>query len=330
MRSLVRCVTLSPWMFLCCVSIMTLASMVERNRLHVHRSLPYQTNWYSTGKPAHSTNSLTFAFHSYVAINKRVVLDMPWLIDYQDTTRTWPLDPENGFIVIVPTSTHVILLQDFAKDSSMEPCIVVQAFTVPDDQRPVENGKGHFRLSHEGIFSSDETVFEIIRNSVVDPNTGAINVRLLARRIQSHGFRATCIDLTLDKPSLNNVSPITIDRHSVLIKGDVPTHDFLAFCNEYYDTSDDGYARGLFTQDHRCTPTKSSGVVKFMIDATQDHCMAVLSQFSSVEWDTTVVPPEPGSSPQDGSVLWDGVRGRLSYVDNKNSDGQAIVVVDIE
>jgi len=216
----------------------------------------------------------------------------------------------------------------------MEPCILVQAFTVPDDQRPVENGKGELRLSHEGIFSSDKSLFGVIRNSTVDPITGAINIRLLERHTLSHGFRATCIDLTLDKPSPGVVSPITIDQHCVLVKGEVPTHEYLACCHEDYDISDDGYARGLFARSRHCShgPSDESanfGIVKFTIDATQDRCVAVVSQFSGVEWDSIGLPFK-NSSPENDIVSFDGVRGRLSYVINKDADGQAIVVVDIE
>ena len=65
--------TLSPWTFLYQTSLATLSSMVDRNCFHAHRSLPYQANaWYSTCEPAHSTDSLTSALHSYVVINKKV------------------------------------------------------------------------------------------------------------------------------------------------------------------------------------------------------------------------------------------------------------------
>ena len=60
---------------------------------------------------------------------------------------------------------------------STAPYIVVQAFAVPD---PVENGKSELRqISHEGVCSSSKDVISLIRNSVVDPITGAISVKLL-------------------------------------------------------------------------------------------------------------------------------------------------------
>ena len=66
--------------------------------------------------------------------------------------------------------------------------------------------------------------------------------------------------------------------------------------------------------------------MKFTIDATQDRCVAVLSQFSGVEWQA-VVPPLTNSSHENFAVLLDGVRGKLSYVNTKDS---YVVVVDIE
>ena len=190
-------------------------------------------------------------------------------------------------------------------------------------------------LSHEGIFSSDNVILAVIRNPVVDPITGAIRVRLLERHGLSHGFRATCIDLTLDKPSPDVVVlPITIDQHCILIKGGVPIQEYLACCHEECDISGDGYARGLMARSRHCSHGRTHGsanfgIVKFTIDATQDRCVAVLSQFSGVEWDTIGLPFK-NSPPENDSVLLDGVRERLCYVTNKDADDQVIVVVNIE
>ena len=209
--------------------------------------------------------------------------------------------------------------------------MLVQAFVVPGDQRHVENGKGELRLSHEGILSSDKDSFVVIRNSVVNPITGDISVKILERYTHSHAFQPSCIDLTLHKPAQNDVSPITISQHPVLIQGDAPTRDdpgILGRCPNFYnfDVSDDGYARGWFSQSHRCSPNKTPDAVKFTIDATQDHCVAVLNQLSSAEWGTIMNPALHGGV----SVVLDSVRGRLSYVENKHWGGRAIVVVDLE
>ena len=128
--------------------------------------------------------------------------------------------------------------------------------------------------------------------------------------------------------------PITIDRHCVLIKGEVPIQEYLACCHEMCDIFGDGYARGLMARSRHCShgPIHGSanfGIVKFAIDATQDRCVAVLSQFSGVEWDTIVLLFK-NSPPENDSVLLDGVRERLCYVTNKDADDQVIVVVNIE
>jgi hypothetical protein len=250
-------------------------------------------------------------------------------------SRSWPPDPVKGSVAaIVPTNTHIILFRKFPKRWA-DPCLLVQAFTIPDNQCPVEKEKGHLRLTHEGILY-DKRVFAVIRNSVVDPITGAINVKLLARHQGSLGadglhldFEPICIDLTLEK-SPDDVLPITINQHYVLVKGDVPTN----FFREFYDVSDDGYARGFFAWDHahRDTPRRGRlnvSVVKFTIDATQDRCVVDLCRrfrVSDVENDTIVSPLLQWME----EVLFDGVRGRLSYVENRYSDNQAVVIVDIE
>ena len=209
----------------------------------------------------------------------------------------------------------------------MEHCIVVQAFTVPDDQHSVKDGKGTLYLSHEGVFSSDKNVVAVIRNSVVDPITGAISVKLLERHPERKFYfqlEATdCIDLTLEKSSTDDVSPITIGRHPLLIKGEEPYFDRLGFCYEHLDISDDGYARGVFT--YCALSSKNCGLMKVTIDATQDRCVVVLSPY--VERDAILFPLLQFSCDR---MLVDGVRGRMSYVQITSADSGVIVVVDIE
>ncbi|KAF8554060.1 hypothetical protein OG21DRAFT_1509378 [Imleria badia] len=218
-------------------------------------------------------------------------------------------------------------------DFLQEPYIVVQAFTVPDSQHPVESGKGLLRLSHEGVYSTRKWPFAVIRNSVVDPTTGAIRVRLLEHD-KYDGFISTCATLTLDTPgSLDDVSPLFIDEHHILARGNVPFKDDLYYDDDaYYDVSDDGYARGLFTRDP--DPDRAAfGVMKFTIDATQDRCVAVLSGFSRArEWVDIVAGFDRYS--WNPYVCLDGVRGRLSYIGKKNKhDGAVeegnIVVVEV-
>ena len=209
--------------------------------------------------------------------------------------------------------------------------MLVQAFVVPDDQHHVENGKGELRLSHEGIFSSDKDSFVVIRNSVLDPITGDIGVKILEQYRHSHAFQPNCVDLTLHKPAQNGVSPITIDLHPVLIQGDAPTHDGprpTGICHDSYHfgVSDDGYARGWFNRTHSCSRRGTFDGAKFTIDATSDRCMAVLSRISSAEWDAIMYPTPYGKV----NVALDSARGRLSYAHNTASGRGAIVVVDLE
>jgi hypothetical protein len=60
-------------------------------------------------------------------------------------SRSWPPDPVKGSVAaIVPTNTHIILFRKFPKRWA-DPCLLVQAFTIPDNQCPVEKEKGHQR-----------------------------------------------------------------------------------------------------------------------------------------------------------------------------------------
>lgn len=211
---------------------------------------------------------------------------------------------------------------------------MVQAFAVPDHERPVENGMGVLRLSHEGVFSSRRMVFAIIRNSIVDQATGAINVKLLERDWKYDGFRSACINLTLQSSS-DDVSPILIDRQHIVVEGNILYDRDLEFCNIYYDIADDGYARGLFTRCRSASSNSRYGVMKFSIDATQNRCVAVVSGFSRArEWDKIVSPIDHLSDAGNDNILLDCVRGRLSYIDKDNHgqdiENAAVVVVRIE
>jgi hypothetical protein len=95
--------------------------------------------------------------------------------------------PNNGDISragpwgsIMLTDTHVISFRECRDARSQKwNSVVVQAFTVPDD--PVENGLGVLHLTHEGKLECWAPGLDVIRNSVIDPLTGSVGVRLLER-----------------------------------------------------------------------------------------------------------------------------------------------------
>jgi len=188
------------------------------------------------------------------------------------------------------TNTHVIVLRDYSCVWKGDP-VVAQAFTVPDDQCAVENGKGVLRLSHEGIFDSRQTDHDVIRNSVADFLTGSINVRLLEKRQRwpHPAHKPCCIDLTLHKPPLQHVTPMTITRHDVIVKGSAPKKKARTY-DACRDISDEGYARGISVRKvNAIFSTDKRKLVKFAIDATGDRCVVTYGSH-------TLTEPAPRSS----------------------------------
>ena len=232
---------------------------------------------------------------------------------------------EEMFSTGMLTKTHIINFHFYP--SSVEGYhVVVQAFTTPDDQCPAANGKNVLGLSHEGIFESrGRGPSGVLQNSIVDPITGSINMRLLEQSSMV-GYDLTCVDLTLHKPTPYQVSPITIERHAVIKSGNItPASNYLNHRFRFLDVSDNGYARGFCVCEY--FDTRPASIKKFTIDATKDNCVAVLSEYSSVTW-FDIFRPVKG---QLGSMMvgsWDGVRGRLPYVcrGEESKDGHVVIV----
>ena len=228
---------------------------------------------------------------------------------------------------IVVTNTHVLIFRLARPRTWARGPIVVQAFTVPEGAHPVGSGSNVLRLSHEGRYESAKEHIAVIRNSVVDPITGSVTVRLLDKGV-GNGFDTTCTDFTLES-SAAEVGPIIVKKRPVVKTGSMRTTGAANPCNTYYSVSDDGLVRGLFTLE-RCH-TKRSGIVKFTIDATQDYCTAFLGKFSPAEWRKVVCPidSKKGTCHRHhwmGGTL-DGMRGRLYYADEKRG---RVVIVELE
>jgi len=232
------------------------------------------------------------------------------------------------------TDTHVIVLHHYPSTPTSG-LVVVQAFTVPDNQHPAANGNGILHLSHEGSFESQDACFDVIRNSVVDFATGSVNVRLLGRgyrwRHETLPSDMYCVDLTLHSSSVVDVLPMTIKLQSIVQKGDDPSVDARIVEDEYWDISDQGYARGLWIGNY--DEPLTCQVAKLSIDATGDRCVAVFGRKvkvgqigDSVEYTRRFI----------NDVLrvgcgFDGARGKLNYSYPANDlRSRNIVVVDIE
>jgi len=215
-------------------------------------------------------------------------------------SRDWPQ-------IILLTKTHIIVLFHDVDPtvSPVELSTLVQAFTVPTDSRPVHNGTGVLRLSHEGVIPGDTQNVDLIRNSIVDVVSGATSIRLLRQCIKSRrNLHFSCIDLTLHRhSSTDTILPMIIDLHDIanVSHGYNPS-------NCYVDSSDEGHARGLWRffapRDATSDRDHIDPIMRFTIDASQDKCVAVLGPLLNPQWR------------QIGDPRWhlfDGVRGRLYH-----------------
>ena len=187
--------------------------------------------------------------------------------------------------------------------------------------------------SHEGTFL-EPTPRAVIRNSIVDPITGSINTRFLCPwtdyRSIYDGFQLKCLDVTLHKPSAVDVSPITVCLHPVLTSENELLHRDIHFGYVFFESFGDGYARGLFSKryhypDAGVWTSNRDAIVKFTIDATQDCCVATLSQLSlPEEWKFHRMNPHAHRW-----MRFDGIRGRLCYIRFEQGN-QFLVVMDVE
>ncbi|KAH0834259.1 hypothetical protein J3R83DRAFT_11615 [Lanmaoa asiatica] len=254
----------------------------------------------------------------------RVLYDLPKFRVVLDEVRS-RIDNRNSHFgsTIVVTNTHIIILRCYPVG------MLLQAFTVPDNQRPVENKNGVLRLSHEGILQNQKKNFTVIRNSIVDPINGSISVRLVERRWEFNDAQPICIDLTLHRPSPVDVSPITIEQHSIIMTGNIPSLDDLVHCKQYHDISDNGYARGLLALPRPHEPPYHRTIVKFSIDATQDRCVAILGQPLHAGMRHVMYRINVDKETR-WDASWDGVRGRLCRAYFDTAGPGFIVIVDIE
>ena len=301
--------------------------MMVKSHLHKKGSLQYKANsWCSTNELVHSTAFPSPALHWYVRAFMSVMQNVSSANEPPKDHTGSGVSAESQ-IDIVLTNTHVFTFRDAHPEWSYSR-VLVQAFTVPDDAHPVENGSHVLRLSHEGEFRTYKAPVAIIRNSVIDPITGSVNVRFLEKGYH-RGIGTICMDFTLQKPPAAEVLPITIENHDVARTGDDPSplYDLDRPCNIYYGLSDDGYARGLLALEH--CHRKRSCIVKFTVDATQDRCAVTLGQIMPTEWCQVVCPLD---CMYDAYLnlpyaTFDGVRGRLFYPSRFD---RHVKVIDLE
>lgn len=208
---------------------------------------------------------------------------------------------------IILTKTHAIAVQ--IPLGLRDAPLLVQAFAVPGsavlrDEREV----GEFRLTHEIAMSRGS--FGLLRDSIVDPVTESVNIRLL--HITTPGWpysqehHMLCLDLTLPKPtSTTDVLPIFIRSQ----------HLFESWWTcELYTASDDGYVRGLLLTTPVHPSLREVGARKFTIDASEEVCTVVVGD------------PCPDVDISNNRVAFDGARGRILCHRFVNSENEFVMV----
>ncbi|KAF8549340.1 hypothetical protein OG21DRAFT_608406 [Imleria badia] len=228
---------------------------------------------------------------------------------------------------IVLTSTHVIALYTNFPCPVTGTATLLQAFIV--DGSSVRNGKGVLRRSHEGVSNHDFDHVALLRNSIVDPITESTNVRLLGCVGFIHDLHVLWGDLTLPKPSGNEVLPITIAIHKEVEKPK-PEKPYGWGGVWNFDCSDAGLLRGFkfYRASSFQDPQHPSGLVKFTLDATRDECTFAVGNFLPPEWNHI---KDPIGRKYGKYITSFDASGRLclvKYIDM--DDPELVVVVDIE
>ncbi|KAF8547148.1 hypothetical protein OG21DRAFT_1607513 [Imleria badia] len=220
---------------------------------------------------------------------------------------------------VLLTSTHILALYKDLDSHSQFPVTLIQAFTVPS----IRNGKGVLRLSHEGVSEHHFDEAALLRNSIVDSITGTTNVRLLVHLDVNHGLNVTWGDLTLLKPSGNDVLPMTIVMNEEFRKHKKPYKRLSPRdCCFHIDCSEGGHLRGFCIDDS--SSKKNLPVMKFTVDVTQEECTLEIGEFLRPNW-RHIKDPKYRSS-----CFLDAASGRFGFIKTYRGEKAIVPVVDIE
>ncbi|KAF8554425.1 hypothetical protein OG21DRAFT_1095400 [Imleria badia] len=205
----------------------------------------------------------------------------------------------NSSTQVILTRSHVVAVHVYGWSSDMH--VLFRAFVVPDLAALLDrNGVGELRLTHEVAIPTALPSFTLLRNSIIDPVTGSVNIRFLqvTPNIQNYGDHKDmwCLDLTLPKPvSATDVLPISI-RSQHLFES--------RWTSVRCTASDDGYVRGLLLTHQGPPPYDYIADRKFSIDASGEECTAAISDSSQC----------PVNLPRSQHIVtFDGRRGQIHY-----------------
>ena len=227
----------------------------------------------------------------------------------QDETEANNISRPEDFVVL--TSTHVIALYTYDG-------IHILAFTV--DESAVRSGEelGVLRLSHKGISDRFYQSVTLLQNSVVDPVTGSIKMKLLDY-VPDH---FACDSLTLPKQSGDDVLPISVVDKQIAKIEELRVNGPRSFYGCYIHCSDAGHLRGFYRMD---SPQGRPKVLKVAIDATQDGCSLATGERLLPEW-SHIKELEFLTS----YISFDGARGQLCMAKPGDGGDQEVVLVDLE
>ncbi|KAF8549628.1 hypothetical protein OG21DRAFT_1500313 [Imleria badia] len=277
----------------------------------------------------------------------------PRLLDtqVQSFPQKW-LDAANRLPFLVGfTDTHIIALdRRYDATHGDHDTTVIQIFTIPPDGSSVQEGKPVLCLTHQ-CFLDSRLLNVGFMKSRVDPITGDTIIRLADHGSSLADFKIVCYELMLLKPSGLEVSEVTICNRpaiSVQIEGDYTE------CAFHVDVCGDMQLRGFYLGRRKGNSADPNGnrhvmksrgfywgqrkgksvnlnesqdVMKFTIDMRRDPWAVVCSQIAPAEWGDAVAL-KAGSTWRRYYIVFDGLRGRLCYVDPASKD--TIVVVEIE
>jgi len=227
------------------------------------------------------------------------------------------------------TDAHIIGLYYYHDGNRFrdDPTVtLLQIFTIPPDGSSVQVSGPNpvLNLTHEGFANRCLLNLETMKPSI-DPITGATHMRFLEYYNSRYNLKVTRIDLTLPKPSGLEVLPMTVGMHNISLN--IPTQERIR-CFQYLDLCDGRLLRGFYG-GKPLGGLYQRHVMKFAIDVSQDrwdfsHSPAQMLA-TEYEW-SDVADPAVDAIGRD--IVFDGLRGRLCYVDREIKD--QIVVVDVE
>ncbi|KAF8433903.1 hypothetical protein L210DRAFT_3649400 [Boletus edulis BED1] len=181
---------------------------------------------------------------------------------------------------------------------------LIQAFATPDPSAHLSDADiGQLRLTHEVLAKRSYAPTHHIRGAVLDPTTGEITIRFLSADTRGVETRYLCVDIQI---------PPIISESTDILPMFVNTQELLVLSGHhraiFLDASNDGHGRGIVTL---CTsePSRPADdplvLYKFSIDASGEHCTAVVSEPSKLEPEDVLQYAT--------HCIFDGIRGRICH-----------------